>query len=408
MFAATMEKLMITRLAALTLTLALCTSTQTFAAAGEPTQQSNAANSPINWTPIIIEPATVPCKVQGSDHRFNLVYNLVLQNLHSNPSKIIELCVYDADHPEKPILILKEASLQNVFSTVSQKKDNSLAACQSGYVWINLSFHKSDEVPTRLFHSIKLDSLSPDKEPATYSYKTEAFAVDKREPVVISPPLRGKHWCVGGGYSGKLGHRRAMFPIDNHLFAAQTYAIDWEQLNDENLSCTGDPKKDESYPGYGNAVYAVADGTVYGTKEGFKNQVPGTAVGKERISYPGGNSITIDIGNGLYAFYAHLKPGSIKVKQGEQVKRGQVIAELGNSGNSSDPHLHMHITTGPSPLASAAFPYVFDKFEVEGEIEDIEAFDKSFSEQKPHKIINSAVNGAHHKELPKEGYVLSF
>lgn len=397
------------KLGALILTLTLCSFTQAFAAVEETTKQElNAANSPINWTPILIENATIPCKVQGSDHKFNLVYNLILHNLHGAASKVNELSIYDADHPDKPILTLKDASLKDVFSTASQHKDSSLGACESAFVWVNLSFDKSSDVPTRLFHSIKLSSLNPDKEPATYSYKTEPFNVDKREPVLLSPPLRGKHWCVSGGYCGKMGHRRAMFPIDNHVFASQTYAIDWEQMSDKNFTCTADPKKVESYPGYGQPVHAVADATVYGIKEGFPNQIPGEAVGKERISYPGGNSITLDLGNSCYAFYAHLKPGSIKVKQGEKVKRGQVIAELGNAGNSSGPHLHMHITSGPSPLAAQALPYVFDKFEVEGEVADIDAFENNFTQQKAHNVKTSKYSGEHHNELPKEAQILSF
>ena len=57
----------------------------------------------------------------------------------------------------------------------------------------------------------------------------------------------------------------------------------------------------------------------------------------------GGNNVIMEIGDGLYAFYAHLQPGSLRVKVGDKVRRGQVLGLLGNSGNSSEPHLHFHI-----------------------------------------------------------------
>ena len=68
------------------------------------------------------------------------------------------------------------------------------------------------------------------------------------------------------------------------------------------------------------------------------------------------------------AFYAHLQKGSVTVKPGDKVKRGQVIGRLGNSGNTSAPHLHFHIVTGPSVLGSDGVPYVIDHFSLAGQV----------------------------------------
>jgi murein DD-endopeptidase MepM/ murein hydrolase activator NlpD len=73
-----------------------------------------------------------------------------------------------------------------------------------------------------------------------------------------------------------------------------------------------------------------------------------------------GNHIVLDLGGGRYAFYAHFQPGSLKVKVGDRVTRGQVIGLVGNSGNSTEPHLHFHISDGVSPLGSEGLPYVLD------------------------------------------------
>jgi murein DD-endopeptidase MepM/ murein hydrolase activator NlpD len=80
----------------------------------------------------------------------------------------------------------------------------------------------------------------------------------------------------------------------------------------------------------------------------------------------GGNHVILDLGQGRYAFYAHLQPGSLRVKAGDKVRRGQVVGLVGNSGNSTEPHLHFHISDANSPLGSDGLPYLLPAFEVQG------------------------------------------
>jgi murein DD-endopeptidase MepM/ murein hydrolase activator NlpD len=81
-----------------------------------------------------------------------------------------------------------------------------------------------------------------------------------------------------------------------------------------------------------------------------------------------GNHIVINLGDGVYAFYAHLQKGSVLVSVGDRVKRGQVLAKLGNTGNTSGPHLHFHLMDGPSVLCSNGIPYTIDSFAMAGQI----------------------------------------
>jgi murein DD-endopeptidase MepM/ murein hydrolase activator NlpD len=80
----------------------------------------------------------------------------------------------------------------------------------------------------------------------------------------------------------------------------------------------------------------------------------------------GGNHVIVDLGGGHYAFYAHLKPGSIRVRAGDRVHRGQVLGLVGNSGNSTEPHLHFHVSDANSPLGSEGVPYAYDRFDLVG------------------------------------------
>ena len=89
----------------------------------------------------------------------------------------------------------------------------------------------------------------------------------------------------------------------------------------------------------------------------------------------------MDIGGGRYAFYAHMRPGSLRVKLGDQVTVGQLLGNVGNSGNSSEPHLHMHIVdhfSTASVLAANGVPYTFTHYRASGSTELIE---------KPHQVI---------------------
>jgi murein DD-endopeptidase MepM/ murein hydrolase activator NlpD len=71
---------------------------------------------------------------------------------------------------------------------------------------------------------------------------------------------------------------------------------------------------------------------------------------------------------GVYAFYAHLQKGSVVVEPGDEVERGDKLGLLGNSGNTSAPHLHFHLMTGPEALGSDGIPYVIDSFGYEGQV----------------------------------------
>ena len=156
------------------------------------------------------------------------------------------------------------------------------------------------------------------------------------------------------------GHRRALIATEGSARIAQRFGIDWVQRHPAGGTFQGDAKDNKSYRAYGAEVLAVANGLVVATKDGIPENVPGITSRAVPITSEtvGGNHIVLDLGGGRYAFYAHFQPGSLKVKVGDRVTRGQVIGLVGNSGNSTEPHLHFHISDGVSPLGSEGLPYV--------------------------------------------------
>ena len=129
-----------------------------------------------------------------------------------------------------------------------------------------------------------------------------------------------------------------------NLFA-QRFAIDWMQLDEAGGFVHGDPSNAHNYDSYGADVLAVGDGTVVEILNDLDDQKPGTLPDPKTITLENvdGNHVVLDLGDGVFAFYAHMQRGSVRVSSGERVKRGEVLGKLGNTGNSSAPHLHATI-----------------------------------------------------------------
>jgi murein DD-endopeptidase MepM/ murein hydrolase activator NlpD len=137
----------------------------------------------------------------------------------------------------------------------------------------------------------------------------------------------------------------------------------------------GDQTNPESYPYFGADIYAVADGPVVAVLDGLPEQVAGKSPTGLPLDQYGGNHIVQDVGGSNYAFYAHLKTGTVKVKPGDQLISGQVIANLGNTGNTDPPHLHFHVMSTPDPLRSNGLPFVFKDFTLDGRLASMDTLD---------------------------------
>jgi hypothetical protein len=189
-----------------------------------------------------------------------------------------------------------------------------------------------------------------------------------RDIAVIGPPLRGGAWMTANGPSNESGHRRALIPIGGMPAIAQRFAIDYVRVDTAGRTVNGDRARNENFYAQNADAIVVADGIVVATKDSIPENVPGVSSRAVPIDLEtvGGNHVIVDIGDGRYAFYAHLRPGSLRVKTGDRVRRGQVLGLVGNSGNSTEPHLHFHLADANSPLGSEGIPYVHESFDLVG------------------------------------------
>jgi hypothetical protein len=227
-----------------------------------------------------------------------------------------------------------------------------------------------DQVPERLTHRITY-ALAPDAPIATAIGSHEIvgpeLAVDSFAPVVIAPPLRGSGWLNANGCCDASAHRSFRLAVDgSHIVKPETFAIDWIRLVDNRLF-TGDGTRNEDYFAFGAEVLAVAEGTDVFVRDGMPEDTPKeppTTV-HQPLDY-GGNEVVLELAPGVYAFYAHLQPGSIRVTPGETVTTGQVLGLLGNTGNSTAPHLHFQLADGPDILTANSLPFVLDAWTLAG------------------------------------------
>jgi murein DD-endopeptidase len=230
------------------------------------------------------------------------------------------------------------------------------------YAWVSVD--EGDPRPASLRHRFVIGVEGAALE---FTFECCQTATSRAGPLVIAPPLRGGGWLAANGPSEASDHRRALLNVDGHAYLAQRFAIDWIQFGKNGELASGKGGENSEFAAYGAEVLAVASGRVIGLKDGIIENKPNSLAVPITYETIAGNYVSLDLGNGRYAHYAHLQPGSLRVKVGDRVKPGQVLALLGNSGNSDAPHLHFQITDGPSFLASEGIPYVLPSFVEEGQ-----------------------------------------
>ena len=188
---------------------------------------------------------------------------------------------------------------------------------------------------------------------------------------MLGPPLRGGPWVAIHQADWPRGHRRVFYAPDGKPRLPGRTAIDWVRLDDQGRIAAGDPDLAKSALGYGAEVLAVADATVAAVRDGVPESARVSQNGKHPEDLAAGNYVSLDLGGDRYAIYEHLIPGSLRVKPGDRVRKGQVIGRLGFSGDSTGSHLHLHVADAARPLLGEGVGYGFERFTWLGRYEDL-------------------------------------
>jgi murein DD-endopeptidase MepM/ murein hydrolase activator NlpD len=143
---------------------------------------------------------------------------------------------------------------------------------------------------------------------------------------------------------------------------AQKNAFDFLIYDEKGLTHKGTGEANEDYYAFGKELYAPCDGEVVLVVDGIKDNIPGVL----NPIYIPGNTVIIKTANGEFVFFAHFKQHSIVVKQGQKVTTGALLGLCGNSGNSSEPHLHFHLQNTEDMTKATGAKCFFDQLKVNG------------------------------------------
>jgi len=354
---------------------------------------------------------SVPHIVRGSDGKDHLAYEMRITSFQSeqDPIRLVRVAIF-AGAAARPLNVVEGSALQGLLAGSGREDDPKdgvripSGQSQTLFLWLTLP---TGARPEFLRHQL--------------TFRTEKGVVQRADdvraqvvaaaPIRIATPLRGGRWLAAEGPGNPYSHHwGSMVAIDGRLTDPQRFAIDWFGLDegDHPFRGAGSPRatRDEDWIGYGYEVVAVADGVVVDARDGVAN---GTPLAPQHVPddltnrtlY--GNFVVLKIAPGTYAHYAHLKAGSLTVRSGQHVRRGEVIGRLGQTGAAGAPHLHFHVSDRPGFEQSEGLPFAFDSFAVRERGKRIEdMLDPTRSSAPP-----SAAT-PHRLEMPLDGDVVTF
>ncbi len=233
------------------------------------------------------------------------------------------------------------------------------------FVWLTVPAGAS--VPHRLRH--RMHFISDGRIRSTLD--GVIVEVGNAMPMVIGAPLRGGRWLAHEGPGEAQSHHwGSLVAVNGQLTIPQRYALDLVGVDAAGHALRSGVKdirrsRYADWIGYGADVLAVADGVVRSARDGEAEHQPLSAQPEPTaLTSDGlfGNYVVLEIAPGTFASYAHLRRGSLTVKPGDRVQRGQVLAQLGQSGNSAAPHLHFQLSNAVAFEGSEGVPYAFERF----------------------------------------------
>ncbi len=229
-------------------------------------------------------------------------------------------------------------------TAVLDEKTDSLAGARR-YLRI-ATFEKSKTpvaIPWDFDRNDEITALGPRRLPV----EAPAPHADEPPKVSLRLPFDGE-WTVWWG-------GRTVWSNFHALYRDQRFAADFFIVKD-GRTFAGSGTKNEEFFAFGKSVLAPAAGTVVAVEGSRPDGVPGKI---DRDAEPEGNFVVLDLGRNVWAFFLHLKSGSVVVKPGEKVKAGDPLAQVGSSGRGLEPSLHVHLQDASEPGKGNGWPLVF-------------------------------------------------
>jgi murein DD-endopeptidase MepM/ murein hydrolase activator NlpD len=350
-----------------------------------------------------------PIPVTGTDGKIHVAYELSVLNSGPRPATITKVETL-ADGPEGAV-VATVGQRETVERTILipnllPAPVTEIPAGRTAVLVLDDAYATRAAVPATVTHrlAVTLGRALPEYQPVSARYPDSVTQIggevrtSEASPVVIGPPLAGADWMAANACCVVSTHRGAVMGAGGRLNGTERYAIDWVRFDYTGEPLTthrGDGARNADYLAYDAPLLAVADGKIVAVVLDAKEAAPQVVTPDQALEELGGNYVIVDIGDGNFAFYAHMIPGSATVKTGDDVTRGQVIGRLGNSGNTTEAHLHFHVTRAPMPLSSDNVPFEIDRFTLVGRVDG-------------ERFVPDATPGERTNQLPLASDVIDF
>ena len=283
---------------------------------------------------------TRPSAVRGSDGRLHIAYELVLTGATPFAVDVEQVEVRDAK-THRVLLSLGGDALSSRIDPVggapagvTPPPTTLIGPSGSAVIWLDVPVRRKAGLPGVLEHRIVSSTRPPAGEQSiAFTSLVGRVPLRARSPLKLGPPVRSGIWGAGEGCcDNDTHHRRGLLVVDGNQGVPQRFAIDWMMLDEQHRAWVGDPRRLSSYLSYGQPLIAAAAGKVVEARDGFADQTPPDNPTPPPFADLPGNHVTLRVGPGIYLIYAHMKPGSVRVRVGQRVRSGQLLGKLGNSG----------------------------------------------------------------------------
>jgi len=332
-------------------------------------------------TPLILSIPRAPQPVRATDGRFHLVYELQMLNFGAFPAtpsptpaalEVVEVALFVASS-SAPLLVLDgDALLQRMqlLRLAPSPATTELEVGQSGVLYLDVTFPDRQSVPRRISNRVTVRAIPGTGEQPVVDTTSLEVAIDPKPVVVVGPFLRGGPWINANGCCDFASpHRRVGRAVNGKEFWPERFAVDLlkaELVGGELKVCTGDCGQLGDWFSTGEDILAVADGIVTRVVTGQANNPIGLTPFPPVVSTGAGNAVLLAIGDGIFTMYGHMLPGTVSVRVGDRVRRGDVLGKLGNTGQSTAPHLHFQVMDDNSIGGAEGLPWVLDSFVLVG------------------------------------------
>ena len=355
------------------LSVAACTAAPTNTATTNTATTGAAESNPASTeqpSAILVQPIHDAQVVPGDDGKDHVEYELMVVNVYLEPVTLTSVTVLDPAGKELG-RIDGDTLAAATQALLTRAPTPEIAPSAAVAVDVDLALEPGT-APERVTH--RIDYAVPDPTRAVTVDIGETVvngpevAIDRRAPIEIAPPLTGDGWMVSNGCCAPNVHRDLRLAINgDRIGTPETFAIDWSRVKNDRIY-DGDGSQNEQHYAFGADILAVADATVVIVQDGEPEQVPNVRLVPQKSTELAGNLVVLEVEPNVYAAYVHLQPGSITVKVGDKVTVGQQLAHLGNSGNSSGPHLHFGLLDQANLFTGRSLPFVLEQFTLVGNV----------------------------------------